>query len=52
MVTYANALHAFTNPDADSFKIPGIGYNEKAARRSWNEMQYFFNEQFGAGKAR
>ena len=49
MVTYANSVHAFTNPDADSFKIPGIGYNEKAARRSWDEMQYFFRTQF-AGK--
>ena len=47
MVTYANAVHAFTNPDADSFKIPGIGYNEKAARRSWDEMRRFFREQFG-----
>jgi dienelactone hydrolase len=50
MVTYANAVHAFSNPEADSFKIPGIGYNEKAARRSWNEMQDFFAEQFGAGR--
>jgi len=49
MVTYANAVHAFSNPDADSFKIPGIGYNEKAARRSWAEMQDFFKEKF-AGK--
>ena len=49
MVTYANSVHAFTNPDADSFRIPGIGYNEKAARRSWDEMQYFFRTQF-AGK--
>jgi dienelactone hydrolase len=48
MVTYANAVHAFSNPDADSFKIPGIGYNEKAARRSWSEMQDFFKEQFAA----
>jgi dienelactone hydrolase len=47
MVTYANAVHAFTNPEADSFKIPGIGYNEKAARRSWDEMLRFFTEQFG-----
>ena len=46
MVTYANAVHAFSNPDANSFKIPGIGYNEKAARRSWAEMQDFFKEQF------
>jgi dienelactone hydrolase len=51
MVTYANAVHAFTNPEADSFKIPGIGYNEKAARRSWDEMQRFFAEQLGARSA-
>jgi len=42
MVTYAHAVHAFTNPEADSFKIPGIGYNEKAAKRSWEEMGRFF----------
>ena len=45
MVTYANAVHAFSNPDADSFKIPGIGYNEKAATRSWDEMQRFLKVQ-------
>jgi dienelactone hydrolase len=52
MVTYAQAVHAFSNPDADSFKIPGIAYNEKAARRSWKEMQDFFAEQFTPGKPR
>jgi dienelactone hydrolase len=46
MVSYANAVHAFTNPDADSYNIPGIGYNEKAATRSWEEMQRFFNEKW------
>jgi len=49
MVSYANAVHAFSNPQADSHKIPGIGYNEKAARRSWDEMKRFFQEQL-AGK--
>jgi dienelactone hydrolase len=47
MVSYAHAVHAFSNPDADSFKIPGIGYNEKAAKRSWDEMTRFFQAQFG-----
>ena len=47
MVTYANAIHAFSNPDADNYKMPGIGYNEAAARRSWNEMQRLFAEKFG-----
>ena len=47
MVTYAQAVHAFTNPDADSFGIPGIAYNEKAEKRSWAEMQRFFQERLG-----
>ena len=42
LVTYAQAVHAFTNPEADSFKISGIGYNKKAAERSWDEMGRFF----------
>ena len=42
LVMYAHAVHAFTNPEADKFKIPGIGYNEKAAKRSWDEMGRFF----------
>jgi dienelactone hydrolase len=46
MVSYANAVHAFSNPDADSYHLPGIAYNEKAAKRSWEEMQRFFNEKF------
>lgn len=50
MVTYAHAVHAFTNPDADSFKIPNIAYDEKAAKRSWDEMSRFFEEQLGGGK--
>jgi len=47
-VNYAGAVHAFSNPDADSFKIPNIGYNDKAARRSWDEMARFFHTQFAA----
>jgi dienelactone hydrolase len=47
MVTYANAVHAFSNPDADSFKIPGIGYNKKAAERSWDEMTRLFKADLG-----
>jgi dienelactone hydrolase len=45
MVTYANAVHAFTNPKADDYHIDGIGYNEKAAKRSWDEMRRFFRVQ-------
>ncbi|HZZ93309.1 MAG TPA: dienelactone hydrolase family protein [Usitatibacter sp.] len=47
MVTYANAVHAFSNPEADSYHIPGMGYNAKAATRSWEEMQRFFHDKWG-----
>jgi len=46
MVTYANAVHAFSNPDAGNYGMPGIAYNEPAARRSWTEMQRLFQEKF------
>lgn len=45
MVHYANALHAFTNPDADKYNLPGVAYDEKAATRSWDEMKRFFEVQ-------
>ena len=45
MVSYARAVHGFTNPDAGKFKIPGLAYDEKAARRSWDEMRRFFEVQ-------
>ena len=50
-IVYSGAVHAFTNPDADRLcalnGLRGIGYNEPAARRSWQQMQIFFDEIFG-----
>jgi len=51
-INYSGALHAFTNPNADAMAkknnmVGMIGYNETAARRSWAQMQIFFNEIFG-----
>ena len=50
-VSYAGALHAFTNPNATRIAqangLTGLGYNEAAANRSWRHMQDFFNEIFG-----
>src|SRR4051812_22396452 len=43
---YSGAVHAFTNPKADSYNIPGIAYNEKADKRSWIAMKDFFAEVF------
>ena len=50
-VNYAGALHAFTNPDAtrigqENGMSTTIGYNETAARRSWQQMKMFFDEIF------
>src|SRR5262249_46375928 len=36
---YPGAVHSFTNPDADSFKIPGVAYNKAADEQSWKAMQ-------------
>jgi len=55
-VIYAGALHAFTNPesDANAEKFPGmkgfIAYSPSADRRSWQDMQDFFNEIFAPAK--
>ena len=51
-VSYSGAIHAFTNPGADAIAaaagMKGIGYNEPAARRSWQHMRLFFDEIFAA----
>ncbi len=48
-VSYPGALHAFTNPAADSlgkkFNIP-IAYNKEADEKSWAAMKEFFKELF------
>jgi len=46
MNIYSGAMHSFTNPDADKFGIPGIGYNERADKRSWEAMKQFLAETF------
>ena len=46
---YANATHAFTNPDATKvgkeFNMP-IEYNAEADKDSWNDMNIFFQRIF------
>jgi dienelactone hydrolase len=46
MVVYGHSAHAFTNPAAGNNPSKGVAYNEKADRRSWDEMQDFFRELF------
>lgn len=51
--TYANATHAFTNPEATAigkkFNMP-IEYNAAADSASWNDMKVFFGKIFTANK--
>lgn len=46
MIYYSGAKHSFTNPDADSKGIAAIAYDEEADKRSWAQMQVFFDEIF------
>jgi len=50
MVIHGGAKHSFTNPGADSYGIDGLAYNAEADRRSWQDMQAFFNEIFAETK--
>ena len=48
-ITYPNATHAFTNPDATAvgkeFSMP-IEYNAAADKKSWADMKTFFKTIF------
>jgi dienelactone hydrolase len=44
MVYYANAVHAFTDPEAGNDNSKGAAYNEKAAKRSFEHLKVFLNE--------
>lgn len=48
-INYEGAVHAYTNPGADSlgqqFNLP-LAYNAEADSLSWEEMKSFFNETF------
>ncbi|HMI06262.1 MAG TPA: dienelactone hydrolase family protein [Flavobacterium sp.] len=44
MVYYANAVHAFTDPEAGTDNSKGAAYNEKADKRSWQLFVSFLKE--------
>ncbi len=51
ILTYPNAKHSFTNPDADELGKKGnipIQYNAEADKKSWEEMKKFLKEIFGS----
>jgi dienelactone hydrolase len=43
---YSGAKHSFTNPAADRYNMPPVGYNALAAERAWKAMQQLFGEVF------
>lgn len=45
-VSYAGAVHSFTNPNAASYGVPGVKHDEKADKRSWAAMKALFQEVF------
>lgn len=50
-VSYAQAVHAFTNPGADraaATGLQGVGYHAAADRRSWAHMKLFLEELFAS----
>ncbi|MDD5255380.1 MAG: dienelactone hydrolase family protein [Candidatus Omnitrophica bacterium] len=46
MVSYGNAVHSFTNPEAGDDPSKGAAYNKEADERSWKAMRTFFDEIF------
>lgn len=45
LIKYGGAVHSFTQPNP-GFVNPGAQYNEKADKRSWEDMKLFFGEIF------
>lgn len=46
MIYYANAVHAFTEPEAGNDPSKGSAYDAKADKRSWNHFILFLDELF------
>lgn len=46
-VVYGGAVHGFTNPANGTDPSKGVAYDEKANKRSWNEMRGLLSEVLG-----
>jgi dienelactone hydrolase len=46
IVSYPNAKHGFTNPDAGSFGMDALGYDAAADKASWAQMLKSFKRVF------
>ena len=49
VVTYPNAKHSFTNPDADKVGMAGLGYDATIDQQSWAKLLQFLGDTFRAG---
>lgn len=50
LISYGDAVHSFTQPMAGNDKSKGAAYNERADKRSWEDLKQFLNELFGPTK--
>jgi dienelactone hydrolase len=46
LIKYGGAVHSFTQPMAGNDNSKGAAYNERADKRSWQDMKSFFAEIF------
>ena len=46
IITYPDAHHSFTNPNADSHHMDNVQYNADADKKSWEDMKAFFADVF------
>ncbi len=46
LIAYGGAVHSFTQPMAGNDNSKGAAYNERADKRSWEDMKQFFGELF------
>ena len=44
---FGNAVHGFTNPNADRAGHPALAYHRSTHERSWQAMRELFDETFG-----
>lgn len=45
LVLFGNAMHAYTNPNADKYRAIGsLGYNQAADKRSWKMMRMWLED--------
>jgi dienelactone hydrolase len=49
VVSHPGAKHGFTNPDAGSFGMDALAYDEAADKKSWEATRRVFGEVFGKG---